>query len=265
MSAWCTPARAISVTSFCALLWVAGCGNPEVQQTSTVMESRRVTVDSCDLHYLEVTPPVHAGVNPDQPGRNAQRQTVVLLHGARFSAETWRELGTLEVLADAGFRVLALDLPRFGKSTGEPPFDRAGFLAKALIQLNAVPCALLSPSMSGGYALPYLLQHPDRISHFLPVAPVGIQNNLEGLAKVSVPTLALWGENDQVIPLDLGRLLVQTMPNAELRVFADAPHPCYLQATEEFHSAVIDFMAADSFEAYPGLSPQGAAWAAGKG
>lgn len=36
---------------------------------------------------------------------------VLLLHGAKYSAQTWQDLGTLVLLADAGFRVAAVDLP----------------------------------------------------------------------------------------------------------------------------------------------------------
>lgn len=36
---------------------------------------------------------------------------VLFLHGARFSAKTWLDLGTLSLLADAGYRVAAVDLP----------------------------------------------------------------------------------------------------------------------------------------------------------
>lgn len=38
-------------------------------------------------------------------------RNVLLLHGAKYSAQTWQNLGTLAALADEGFRVAAVDLP----------------------------------------------------------------------------------------------------------------------------------------------------------
>lgn len=40
-------------------------------------------------------------------------RNVLLLHGAKFSAQTWVDLGTLDLLSssEAGFRVAAVNLP----------------------------------------------------------------------------------------------------------------------------------------------------------
>ena len=50
------------------------------------------------------------GINVLEAG-NEDARPVILLHGMKFQAETWRELGTLEYLAEAGFHVLGIDLP----------------------------------------------------------------------------------------------------------------------------------------------------------
>ncbi|CAM9847682.1 unnamed protein product, partial [Ectocarpus sp. 13 AM-2016] len=53
------------------------------------------------------------GSSPPSPtGEEAGAvRNVLLLHGAKFSAQTWQDLGTLSLLATNGFRVAAVNLP----------------------------------------------------------------------------------------------------------------------------------------------------------
>ena len=53
------------------------------------------------------------------PGKAEGRFTVLFLHGAKFSAENWRELKTLNLVAAMGLKAVALDLPGHGKTPSE--------------------------------------------------------------------------------------------------------------------------------------------------
>ena len=66
-------------------------------------QSRFVDTEGGRVHYLIEGP--EAG------------HIVVLLHGASFTSQTWKQIGTMGVLAQAGHLVYAFDLPGFGQSS----------------------------------------------------------------------------------------------------------------------------------------------------
>ena len=94
---------------------------------------------------------------------------VLLLHGASFDSGTWEELGTLQKLADAGYRAIAIDLPGFGKSKTLRAAPNT-FLAELLPKLEIGRPVVVSPSMSGRFSFPLLAVHPRRMSHVDPKA-----------------------------------------------------------------------------------------------
>ena len=105
--------------------------------------------------------------------------TVVLLHGQAFDASTWQQIGTLKALGQQGrVRAVAVDLPGFGLTGGQPlpASDRPAFLAELLVQLRVRrPLVLVTPSMSGSYALPWLTHHAGELAGWVAVAPVGLK------------------------------------------------------------------------------------------
>ncbi len=192
--------------------------------------SQYVTVQQIRIRYLE------AGTSG--------LSTVLFLHGASFSARTWQDLGTLDLLAGQGYRAVAVDLPGFGQSGSGNPDQPEAFLAELMEQLNLDRPVLVSPSMSGGYSLPLVARHPNKLSGFVAVAPVAIARYVPELAGNQLPTLALWGSDDHIVPLEQAERLVRAMPNARLVVLENAGHACYLQATAEFHQHLTEFVAA---------------------
>ena len=167
--------------------------------------------------------------------------TVLLLHGMRFSAETWRELGTLELLARQGYRALALDLPGYGESeVSELPPTKV--LSSLLPLITQRPVAVVAPSMSGRFSFPLVVDRPSYVAGFIPVAPAAIDRYLPQLGSVQVPTLIFWGGEDRLIPIRQGEQLNRVMPDSQLIVLDGASHPCYLDKPVDFHRELLQFL-----------------------
>lgn len=192
------------------------------------------TVESANLRFLGTD--LHLLVAGDRPA-----PTVLLLHGGRFSAETWRQLGTLGRLAAAGYRAVALDLPGHGES-GPSESPRADFLTSLLPLLADSPVAVVSPSMSGSYSLPLLARRPSQVAAFVALAPVGIEEHRAQLQGNGVPALLIWGEEDRVIPLAEADLLAQALPHSRKVVLPGAGHACYLDRPDDFHRELVAFL-----------------------
>ena len=167
---------------------------------------------------------------------------VLLLHGAAFSAETWRELGTLQLLAAGGYHAVAANLP--GKP-GSPtnPLAGADFLVALLDGLGIDQAAALTPSASGRYALPLLAEHPARLRGLVAVAPVAIPEHLESLRGNPTPLLTIWSAGDKVVPQRHADDLAQAVQNARQLSLPGDVHPVYLEHTEAFHEALLGFLA----------------------
>lgn len=81
----------------------------------------------------------------------------------------------MKALAESRFLVYAVDLPGHGKS---PPShgSPAIWLRVLLDVLEVERPVVVSPSMSGRFALPLVTGEPQQVSGFVAVAPVGIPN-----------------------------------------------------------------------------------------
>lgn len=213
-----------------ALPMAAACAGREAEPpTPPTVDQYRIQIPGCALFLRSAGP--------------ADGPPILLLHGAAFSSETWEQLGTIQALAAAGMRVLAVDLPGHGQSAaGGPPPEE--WVAAILDALKVEKAALLAASMSGPAALSFVAAHPERVTRFVAVAPVGVEEKLSSLQGSPVRTLVIWSDVDKVVPLAHGEQLVAAMPQARLEVMKGAPHPCYLGDTAAFHRHLLDFLTA---------------------
>lgn len=184
-------------------------------------------LDGCLIHALQCGP--------------VDGLPVILLHGMKFQAETWRELGTLDALAEAGLRILAVDMPGFGKSAASDVVP--GEVLRRLYQhLGLSKAVLIGPSMGGRIALEFAIAHPQHIAGLVLVGAVGVAENRAELARISAPTLIIWGEDDQVSPLANSDILLAALARAQREIYPQAPHPCYLGQPQRWHASLTTFL-----------------------
>ncbi len=192
--------------------------------------------DNIKSNYLEIQ---RAKIHYLEAGESATK-SVLFLHGASFSAQTWQEIGSLKLLAEKGYRVVAIDLPGYGTSQNKFT-SHPEFLRELIQELNLQKPIIVSPSMSGGYSLPFIVKYAEKLSGFVPIAPVGIPGFAQQLQGITLPTLAIWGSNDGIVPVAQADLLLEMMPNARKILLQNAGHACYMRATDEFHKQLLQF------------------------
>ncbi|XP_074861250.1 putative protein-lysine deacylase ABHD14B [Carettochelys insculpta] len=183
-----------------------------------------------------------------EPAQQLPRLSVLLLHGIRFSSETWLNLQTLTTLAGAGYRAVAIDLPGFGRSqeaTAPAPVGQpapGGFLKAVLQALQLEQAVVVSPSLSGMYSLPFLFQHSPLVQAYVPVAPICTEKfPAAQYASVKTPTLIVYGDQDaQLGEVSLNNL--KNLPNHKVLMLKGAGHACYLDKPEEWHQGLLEFL-----------------------
>lgn len=142
---------------------------------------------------------------------------------------------------------------------------------KALILLDAVGVSLPDVPILNPLTLPPdqfmsgLVKHPDRYRKLTPYRTLSDAQELnhgrrifakylgtEGIApdpdqdltQVTMPTLLLWGRDDQIVPVEYGRALEKALSNAELLVIDDVGHLPHIEEPQLTCRTVSNFLAA---------------------
>lgn len=122
----------------------------ELTEAST---SRTVETPSGTIHYNEA----------------GEGHPVLLLHGSGPGATGWSNFGPNLKALSRQFRVIAADMPGWGKSSPVSYEDRDHVTAVVhlLDALGIDKAALVGNSMGGATTLKFAATHPDRISHLI--------------------------------------------------------------------------------------------------
>lgn len=67
-------------------------------------------------------------------------------------------------------------------------------------------------------------------------------NLVDLLPSIKVPTLLLWGENDEDTPLYMGKMMEEKIPDSGLIIFKNAGHYSYVDCYEQFKAVVLTFL-----------------------
>jgi pimeloyl-ACP methyl ester carboxylesterase len=213
------------------------------EDDASAIRSERKAVGDAAVHYLVAGP--EAGAE------------VMLLHGQRFTSDVWVRTGTIILLAERGYRVIAVDLPGSGKSE-QTKQDVDKWLSVAVRELCHGRPVVVAPSMSGRYALPFLVSEPDRLAGFVAAAPAALEPFRAKLAGLKVPTLAIWGSKDTVVPPEQADWILKAIPNARRVIIPGARHASYLSNPNEFHDELLQFLASVASPAtQPAAGPPG--------
>jgi|GEM_PF-1257942 len=198
---------------------------PAPEKDSSAL-SETVSLEGCSIHIKS------AGSGDKIP--------VLLLHGAKFSAATWDELGTLTELANTGYPAKAMDLPGFGES--EKCSVQPAQVVSSYLNSFSRPPVLVGPSMSGQLALELAISNPEKLGGLVLIAPTKVPQLAQKLRGVNLPSLILWGDQDSVVSVDYARILEKNLSGAVLRIFQGGGHTCYLDHPRKWLSDLLEFL-----------------------
>jgi len=180
-------------------------------------------------------------VSTRRSGETSSEHACLLLHGAKFNAETWEKTThTLGYLSTNGVQGIAVDIP---KDKRHDPNWLRQLIAGLNVQNPTKSLVVVAPSMSGAVAIPELLKQDPSFAAFVGVAPVLPDATDDAYAHVKVPVLAVFGSKDSMGRASSEKL--KHVPDHEVWMVDNAEHPCYLPEyghTDEFNQKLAEFV-----------------------
>ena len=176
----------------------------------------------------------------------ANQPVVLGIHGwsKRNGWHTWEPL--MAPLAEAGYRVVCVDMPGWGQSTktvSELLVGETAVLATLSILdglgIDKV-AALMGKSWGGGVALELALDYPERVGKLILTAPAFQQFSL--LSEIKQPVLLAWAADDPIIPIQTADEYVRGLHHCQLVEYETGGHSAAPKNAEDFALKAIKFL-----------------------
>ncbi|MCP4428422.1 MAG: alpha/beta fold hydrolase [Chloroflexi bacterium] len=166
------------------------------------------------------------------------------IHGysQRNGWHTWEPM--MAPLAEAGFRVVSVDMPGWGQSVstqGQVSGESAVATVLQLLDgLDAETAVLMGKSWGGNVAVETAVSHPNRIAHLILTAPA--VRNTDMLARLTQPVLLAWAEDDPVIPYQYAGQMAAAIPHCQLETYPTGGHSAAPKNAADFAPKAIEFL-----------------------
>lgn len=177
----------------------------------------------------------------------SKKSTVLFLHGDGFNSAIWINIGTFQILADFGYRAVAVDLPGQGNSNDvKIPYsqdDILSYMRKLLFILQPKMPVLVAPSKSGKYAMPVLMKYPHLLSGFVAISPSATSDYfITDYKKLTVPLLVMFGEYDDSMLKASSLDNFFYVPDRKIYMIRNTTHSCYVDHPPTFHKLLLQFL-----------------------
>lgn len=115
-------------------------------------------------------------------------------------------------------------------------------IANAMLPKFFTPQTLAEDEELVGYVNDIMLNNPVEGMIGALTAMKERADSTDLLAEITVPTLIIHGEDDNLIPLSEAEAMLNAIPDAELAIISDAGHLPNLEQPEPFNDAIIEFL-----------------------
>lgn len=171
---------------------------------------------------------------------------VLAVHGfsQRNGRHSWEPL--MRPLAGAGYYVVSVDMPGWGRSTATSfdPLDPAqgvAVLAAIVTGLGREQAtAVMGKSWGGALALALALAQPERVAKLILTAPAFM--DFDRLPALWQPVLLAWAQDDRTIPVGMASRYEVAVPNLELVIYETGGHSAAANNSGDFAPRAVAFL-----------------------